>query len=48
MSRIGRKPVTLLKGVTIEQKENNTLVVKGPKGTLTKQFDSSMNIKVEL
>ena len=47
MSRIGRKPVTLLKGVTIEQKENNTLVVKGPKGTLTKQFDSSMNIKVE-
>lgn len=47
MSRIGRKPVTLLKGVTIEQKENNTLVVKGPKGTLIKQFDSSMNIKVE-
>lgn len=47
MSRIGRKPVTLLKGVTIEQKENNTLVVKGPKGTLTKQFDSSMTIKVE-
>lgn len=47
MSRIGRKPVTLLKGVTIEQKENNTLVVKGPKGTLTKQFDKSMDIKVE-
>ena len=47
MSRIGRKPVPLLKGVTIEQKENNTLVVKGPKGTLTKQFDSSMDIKVE-
>lgn len=47
MSRIGRKPVPLLKGVTIEQKENNTLVVKGPKGTLTKQFDNSMNIKVD-
>lgn len=47
MSRIGRKPITLAQGVSVEQKEDNVVVVKGPKGTLTKQFDKSMTIKVE-
>jgi len=38
MSRIGRAPVTLPKGVTIEVKEN-ILTVKGALGTLTQDFD---------
>jgi large subunit ribosomal protein L6 len=34
MSRVGKKPVIIPNGVTIEHKENN-LIVTGPKGTLT-------------
>ena len=33
MSRIGRMPVSIAKGVEVKQ-SNGTLVVKGPKGTL--------------
>ncbi len=33
MSRIGKKPIIIPSGVTVEQKEQ-TLTVKGPKGTL--------------
>ena len=39
MSRIGRLPVAIPAGVTVEVAENNVVTVKGPKGTLTK--DSS-------
>ena len=34
MSRIGRLPVVVPAGVTVEVKENNYVVVKGSKGTL--------------
>ena len=34
MSRIGKKPIAVPNGVTATD-ENGTLVVKGPKGTLT-------------
>ena len=36
MSRIGRLPVAIPAGVTVEVAENNVVTVKGPKGTLTK------------
>ncbi len=46
MSRIGNKPVAIPAGV--EVKIDGTLVtVKGPKGTLAKEFNSNMKITVD-
>ena len=47
MSRIGRLPVAIPAGVTVEVAENNVVTVKGPKGTLTKELPTEMEIKVE-
>lgn len=47
MSRIGRLPVTVPAGVTVEIKENNHVTVKGPKGTLEKALPVEMEIKLE-
>ena len=47
MSRIGRLPVAIPAGVTVEVAENNVVTVKGPKGTLVKELASEMEIKVE-
>ena len=33
MSRIGRHPIAIPAGVTVEIAENNVVTVKGPKGT---------------
>jgi large subunit ribosomal protein L6 len=46
MSRIGKKPVSVPKGVTISLGNDNTLTVKGPKGELKQAIDR--NIKVEV
>lgn len=46
MSRIGRAPVTVPAGVTIDVKEN-VFTVKGPKGTLTQDYDNKITITVE-
>ena len=34
MSRIGRMPIAIPAGVTVDIAENNQVTVKGPKGTL--------------
>jgi large subunit ribosomal protein L6 len=47
MSRIGRLPIAIPKGVNIKLEGNNVLTVKGSKGTLTKEFHKDMIIKVE-
>jgi len=48
MSRIGKQPVTIPKGVTITfSKENNTVTVKGPKGELHQSIDPDFSIKQE-
>jgi large subunit ribosomal protein L6 len=47
MSRIGKLPIAVPKGVTIKLDGDNVLTVKGTKGTLTKQFHKEMIIKVE-
>lgn len=47
MSRIGRKPVDIPKGVEVDIKADNTVTVKGPKGTLTRTFHSNLSIKKE-
>jgi large subunit ribosomal protein L6 len=45
MSRIGRKPVTVPKGVTITQ-AGNTLTVKGPKGELKRTLPAEIQVAV--
>lgn len=47
MSRIGRLPIEIPAGATVTIAEGNVVTVKGPKGTLTKTFDSAMNIAIE-
>ncbi|CDF58873.1 50S ribosomal protein L6 [Thermobrachium celere] len=47
MSRIGRLPIAVPQGVTVTVDASNVVTVKGPKGTLTRQFSKLMNIKVE-
>ncbi len=42
MSRIGRKPITLPKGVEVKIEAGNLVTVKGAKGTLTRQLGPSM------
>ena len=46
MSRIGRLPVAIPAGVTVDIQENNHVVVKGPKGTLERTLPSEMTIKL--
>ena len=46
MSRIGKRPVELPKGVTVSL-EGQTLKVKGPKGELERTLHSEMQIAVE-
>ena len=44
MSRIGRAPITIPAGVEVTVNEKNHISVKGPKGTLTRQFHPNMTI----
>jgi large subunit ribosomal protein L6 len=46
MSRIGRKPVTVPKGVTL-QLEGNNVAVKGPRGELRRSLHPDMQIAFE-
>ena len=45
MSRIGRMPVPVPDGVTVEIKEGNQVTVKGPKGTLERTLPAEMNLE---
>ena len=47
MSRIGRLPIKVPAGVTVEITENNKVTVTGPKGTLSKELPTEMEIKQE-
>ena len=47
MSRIGRMPIAIPAGVTVDVAENNKVTVKGPKGTLTRDMVPEMEIKVD-
>jgi large subunit ribosomal protein L6 len=46
MSRIGKLPVNLPKGVTIEVSGSNMVSVKGPLGVLTQSVDSEIRVEV--
>ena len=47
MSRIGNKTITIPAGVEINVAAGNEVTVKGPKGTLTRQFNPLVDIKVD-
>lgn len=47
MSRIGRAPITIPAGVTVDFNNEKVLTVKGPLGTLTQQVTGDIDVKVE-
>ena len=47
MSRIGKKPVVIPAGVTVDVAAENVVTVKGPMGTLTKNMHPDMILNVE-
>ncbi len=47
MSRIGKMPIAVPAGVTVDIAENNKVTVKGPKGTLERVLPAEMEIKKE-
>ena len=47
MSRIGRMPIAIPAGVTVDIAENNVVTVKGPKGELKRTLVPEMDIKIE-
>ena len=46
MSRVGKKPIAVPSGVDFSVKDN-VVTVKGPKGTLKKEFNNNITIKLE-
>jgi large subunit ribosomal protein L6 len=46
MSRIGKKPVTIPKGVTV-QLQDHTVAVKGPKGELRRTLHEEMQVALD-
>jgi large subunit ribosomal protein L6 len=47
MSRIGKKPISVPSGVTVEIGKDNVITVKGPKGILTQEVNSSIAVTME-
>ncbi|MDD3409669.1 MAG: 50S ribosomal protein L6 [Eubacteriales bacterium] len=47
MSRIGRLPITVPAGVTVQVGDDNTVTVKGPKGTLSQAVNPDITLKQE-
>ena len=47
MSRIGKKPVAIPKGVTVTVGADNVVTVKGPKGELKQAIDRDITVEVK-
>lgn len=47
MSRIGKLPIALPKGVDVNVSDKNVVTVKGAKGTLSQKLDAAITIKNE-
>ena len=47
MSRIGRMPITIPAGVDVKIADDNTVTVKGPKGTLTQKLHPDMTFEMQ-
>lgn len=47
MSRIGKAPIGIPQGVSIDVSKGNLVTVKGPKGQLTQQIDADLGVEME-
>ncbi len=47
MSRIGKSPIALPRGVNVEVSKGNLVKVKGPKGELLQQIDRDLTVAIE-
>jgi large subunit ribosomal protein L6 len=47
MSRVGKKPIPVPGGVTVNVASDNTVSIKGPKGELKQQLDRDITIEVK-
>ena len=47
MSRVGKAPIELPKGVEVKVSKGNLITVKGPKGELVQQIDPDIKVEVE-
>jgi large subunit ribosomal protein L6 len=47
MSRIGKAPISVASGVSMEVNKSNLVTIKGPKGQLSEQIDPDMQIALE-
>ncbi|MCR5431775.1 MAG: 50S ribosomal protein L6 [Lachnospiraceae bacterium] len=47
MSRIGKMPIAIPAGVSVDIAENNVVTVKGPKGTLQRALAPELEVKVD-
>ena len=46
MSRIGKNPISIPSGVTVDVSKGNLVTVKGPKGELTQQVNPDLGVEV--
>ena len=47
MSRIGKSPISLPKGVEFNISKGNLVTIKGPKGELQQQVDPDLTVEIE-
>lgn len=47
MSRIGKAPVSVPNGVTVDVSKGNMLTIKGPKGEIKQQIDPDLSVSIE-
>lgn len=47
MSRIGRMPITVPQGVTVNVKKNNEVMITGPKGELCRHLNAEMSVTLD-
>ncbi len=47
MSRIGKAPISIPSGISIDISASNLVTVKGPKGELTQQIDPDLKLNIE-
>ncbi|MFA5419922.1 MAG: 50S ribosomal protein L6, partial [Bacteroidales bacterium] len=47
MSRIGKLPISIPKGVEVKVSDKNLVTVKGPKGILEQQINPDIKVKIE-
>ncbi len=47
MSRIGKLPINMPQGVTVDVTDSNLVKVKGPKGEMSQQLDHNLKVEVK-